>query len=66
MGCFRKAYNWFCGFEQKSALRLSPEEQAALDKKLTDTSEHPLWKNVVNANAIILLAVAVFLHGFFG
>ncbi|XP_058888826.1 sodium/glucose cotransporter 1-like [Acipenser ruthenus] len=66
VGCFRKAYNWFCGFEQKSALRLSPEEQEALDKKLTDTSEHPLWKNVVNANAIILLAVAVFLHGFFG
>uniref|UniRef100_A0A7N6BP08 Sodium/glucose cotransporter 1 n=1 Tax=Anabas testudineus TaxID=64144 RepID=A0A7N6BP08_ANATE len=28
--------------------------------------EMPLWRNVVNANAIILLCVAVFLHGFFG
>uniref|UniRef100_A0AAQ4S4P1 Sodium/glucose cotransporter 1 n=1 Tax=Gasterosteus aculeatus aculeatus TaxID=481459 RepID=A0AAQ4S4P1_GASAC len=43
-----------------------PEEQAELQKKLTDTSEVPLWRNVVNANAIILLCVAVFLHGFFG
>uniref|UniRef100_A0A7N8WL62 Sodium/glucose cotransporter 2 n=1 Tax=Mastacembelus armatus TaxID=205130 RepID=A0A7N8WL62_9TELE len=42
------------------------EEQAELQKKLTDTSEVPLWRNVVNANAIILLCVAVFFHGFFG
>ncbi|KAJ8386041.1 hypothetical protein AAFF_G00177300 [Aldrovandia affinis] len=64
-GCFRKAYNCFCGFEESKAPKLSPEEQAEIQRKLTDTSEHPLWKNVVNANAILLLAVAVFFHGFF-
>uniref|UniRef100_A0A3Q1IXD5 Sodium/glucose cotransporter 1 n=1 Tax=Anabas testudineus TaxID=64144 RepID=A0A3Q1IXD5_ANATE len=56
----------FCGLEQKKAPKLTPEEEEELQKKLTDTSEMPLWRNVVNANAIILLCVAVFLHGFFG
>uniref|UniRef100_A0A8D0APS3 Sodium/glucose cotransporter 1 n=1 Tax=Sander lucioperca TaxID=283035 RepID=A0A8D0APS3_SANLU len=48
------------------APKLSPEEQAELQKQLTDTTEKPLWRSVVNANAIILLCVAVFLHGFYG
>uniref|UniRef100_A0A3P8WN90 Sodium/glucose cotransporter 1 n=1 Tax=Cynoglossus semilaevis TaxID=244447 RepID=A0A3P8WN90_CYNSE len=45
---------------------LSAEEKAELEKKLTDTTEEPLWRNIVNANALILLCVAVFCHGFFG
>ncbi|KAK1800914.1 hypothetical protein P4O66_005563, partial [Electrophorus voltai] len=64
--CWKKAYNWFCGFEQKKAPQLSAEEEAELKRKLTDTWEKPLWRNVVNANAIILLTVCVFFHGFFG
>lgn len=64
-GCCRKAYNWFCGFEDQKAPKLSEEEKKALESKLTDTSEKPLWKNVVNINGIILLAVAVFCHGYF-
>ncbi|XP_073530099.1 sodium/glucose cotransporter 1 [Phyllobates terribilis] len=63
--CFRKAYNWFCGFEDKKAPKLTEEEKKALESKLTDTSESPLWKNVVNINGIILLAVAVFCHAYF-
>ncbi|XP_057177486.1 sodium/glucose cotransporter 1 isoform X2 [Triplophysa rosa] len=65
-GCFKKAYNWFCGFDQGEAPKLTKEEEAELKMKLTDTSEKPIWRNVVNANAIILLAVCVFFHGFFG
>ncbi|XP_026862261.2 sodium/glucose cotransporter 1 [Electrophorus electricus] len=64
--CWKNAYNWFCGFEQKKAPQLSAEEEAELKRKLTDTWEKPLWRNVVNANAIILLTVCVFFHGFFG
>ncbi|KAK3521371.1 hypothetical protein QTP70_003424 [Hemibagrus guttatus] len=64
--CWRKAYNWFCGFSQTKAPKLTEEEEAELKKQLTDTSEQPLWRNVVNANAIILLCVCVFFHGFFG
>ena len=65
-GFCKKAYNWFCGFEQKKGPRLSAEEQEELQKKLTDTTEVPLWRNVVNANALILLCVCVFFHGFYG
>ncbi|KAI4876344.1 hypothetical protein NFI96_017809, partial [Prochilodus magdalenae] len=64
--CWKKAYNWFCGFDQKKAPKLSEEEEAELKKQLTDTSERPLWRNVVNANAIVLLTICVFFHGYFG
>ncbi|NXE06940.1 SC5A1 protein, partial [Lophotis ruficrista] len=64
-GCFRKAYNWFCGLEQQKGPKLSKEEEEAMKKKLTDTSEVPLWRNVVNINGIILLTVAVFCHAYF-
>ncbi|XDV53996.1 hypothetical protein PO909_022377 [Leuciscus waleckii] len=64
-GCCKKAYNWFCGFDQGNAPKLTKEQEAAMKLKLTDTTEKPLWRNVVNANAIILLAVCVFFYGFF-
>ncbi|XP_031133983.1 sodium/glucose cotransporter 1 [Sander lucioperca] len=65
-GWCKKAVMSFCGLEKQRAPKLSPEEQAELQKQLTDTTEKPLWRSVVNANAIILLCVAVFLHGFYG
>uniref|UniRef100_A0A672NAY9 Solute carrier family 5 member 1 n=1 Tax=Sinocyclocheilus grahami TaxID=75366 RepID=A0A672NAY9_SINGR len=64
--CWKKAYNWFCGFDQGNAPKLTKEQEAELKMKLTDTTEKPLWRNVVNANAIILLTVCIFFHGFFG
>uniref|UniRef100_A0A3Q3K4Q8 Sodium/glucose cotransporter 1 n=1 Tax=Monopterus albus TaxID=43700 RepID=A0A3Q3K4Q8_MONAL len=65
-GFFKKALMCFCGLEEKKAPKLTEEEQAELQRKLTDTTEVPMWKNIVNANALILLCVAVFMHGFFG
>ncbi|XP_062925356.1 sodium/glucose cotransporter 1 [Mobula hypostoma] len=62
--CWKKAYNWFCGFDQPTQ-KLSKEEEEALQKKLTDVSEVPLWRNVVNVNAIILLSVCVFFWAFY-
>ncbi|KAM4634440.1 sodium/glucose cotransporter 1 [Polymixia lowei] len=62
----KKAVMCFCGLEQKSGPKLSPEEQAELQAKLTDTTEAPLWRNVVNANALLLLCVAIFFHGYYG
>ncbi|KAM8743708.1 sodium/glucose cotransporter 1 [Acanthopagrus schlegelii] len=64
-GLCKKAVMCFCGLEQQKAVKMTPEEEEELQRKLTDTSEVPLWRNVVNANAIILLCVAVFCHGFF-
>ncbi|XP_026340687.2 solute carrier family 5 member 4 [Ursus arctos] len=63
-GCLRKAYDLFCGL-QKTGPKLSKEEEEAQKKKLRDTSEMPLWRTVVNINAILLLAVVIFLHGYF-
>ncbi|XP_047228955.1 sodium/glucose cotransporter 1-like isoform X3 [Girardinichthys multiradiatus] len=65
-GFWKKALMCFCGLEKTKAPKLTPEEEAELKSKLTDTTEKPLWRNVVNANAIILLCVAVFFHGYFG
>ncbi|MEQ2251876.1 Sodium/glucose cotransporter 1 [Ilyodon furcidens] len=65
-GFCKKALMCFCGLEETKAPKLSPEEEAELKKKLTDTSEKPLWRNIVNINGIILLCVAVFFHGYFG
>ncbi|XP_067911478.1 sodium/glucose cotransporter 1 [Heterodontus francisci] len=64
VSCWKKAYNWFCGFEQTSK-KLSKEEQEALQQQLTDISEVPLWRNVVNINAIILLSVCIFFWAFY-
>uniref|UniRef100_A0A8C2VLY2 Sodium/glucose cotransporter 1 n=1 Tax=Chinchilla lanigera TaxID=34839 RepID=A0A8C2VLY2_CHILA len=63
-GCFRRAYDLFCGLEQKGP-KMTKEEEKAMKMKLTDTSEKPLWRTVVNINGIILLAVAVFCHAYF-
>ncbi|XP_038618675.1 sodium/glucose cotransporter 1 [Tachyglossus aculeatus] len=64
-GCLKKTYSLFCGLDQKKGSKMSKEEEEAMQMKLTDTSEKPLWRNVVNINGIILLAVAVFCHGYF-
>ncbi|XP_023561619.1 solute carrier family 5 member 4-like isoform X2 [Octodon degus] len=63
-GCLRKTYDLFCGL-QNTGPKLSKEEEEALKKKLTDTSEKPLWKTIVNINAIISLAVTVFFYAYF-
>ncbi|XP_072455480.1 solute carrier family 5 member 4-like isoform X2 [Notamacropus eugenii] len=64
-GCFKRAWNAFCGLQMKKGPKLTKEEKAALEKQLTDTSEKPLWRNVVNVNAILVMAVAVFYHAYF-
>ncbi|KAM7319041.1 hypothetical protein ACRRTK_022153 [Alexandromys fortis] len=64
-GCLKKTYDLFCGL-QKTEPKLTKEEEEVLKKKLTDTTEEPFWRNVMNTNAIVLLAVAVFFYGYFG
>ncbi|XP_020795862.2 sodium/glucose cotransporter 1 [Boleophthalmus pectinirostris] len=65
-GLCKRAILCFCGLEQqKETVKLTAEEEEEMKRKLTDTTEVPLWRNVVNANALILLCVAVFFHGFY-
>ncbi|NWR82776.1 SC5A9 protein, partial [Furnarius figulus] len=64
--CWKMVYLWFCGLSTSPKPTLSPEERAALEQRLTSIEEKPLWKTVCNANAILLLAINVFLWAYFG
>ncbi|XP_076132463.1 sodium/glucose cotransporter 4 [Alosa pseudoharengus] len=63
--CWRRVAMWLCGLSAQAEPKLSAEEKQALEMKLTDIEEEPVWRNVCNVNAIILLTVNVFLWGFF-
>ncbi|XP_064415520.1 sodium/glucose cotransporter 4 isoform X2 [Latimeria chalumnae] len=65
LSCWKKVYFWLCGLSVGPKPTLTEEQKAALEKKLTSIEEHPLWRQVCNINAIILLAVNVFLWGYF-
>lgn len=41
------------------------EEAAASARRLEDISEHPSWARAVNLNALLMMAVATFLWGFY-
>lgn len=44
----------------------APEEEAPEPtEQLPDISEVPLWKYVVDANALIMMTVAVFMWGYY-
>ncbi|CAO2588498.1 Sodium/glucose cotransporter 4 [Lemmus lemmus] len=58
-------WNWFCGLSGAPQQALSSAEKAALEQKLTSIEEEPLWRRVCNLNAIILLAINIFLWGYF-
>ncbi|ETE73666.1 Sodium/glucose cotransporter 4, partial [Ophiophagus hannah] len=63
---WKKLYFWFCGISVNPKSILTREEEAAAQKKLTNIKEEPVWKTVCNSNAIILLAINIFLWGYFG
>jgi len=70
---WRVALNWVCGVEMVEEgavveapppkVVLSPEEEAEV---AADFLLEPDWKrNVVNANAVLVMAVAMFFWGFY-
>ncbi|KAM3841602.1 sodium/glucose cotransporter 4 isoform 2-T2 [Vipera latastei] len=63
---WKKLYFWFCGISVNPKSTLTREEEAATQKKLTDIKEETVWKAVCNSNAVILLAINIFLWGYFG
>uniref|UniRef100_A0A8D0TUW6 Solute carrier family 5 member 9 n=1 Tax=Sus scrofa TaxID=9823 RepID=A0A8D0TUW6_PIG len=58
-------WGWLCGLSGTPEQVLSPAEQAALEQKLSSIEEQPLWRSVCNINAVLLLAVNIFLWGYF-
>ncbi|ELR62788.1 Sodium/glucose cotransporter 2 [Bos mutus] len=67
-GLLRQCLLWFCGVSRGGAgspPRPTQEETAAAARRLEDISEDPCWARVVNLNALLMMAVATFLWGFY-
>ncbi|MBW02649.1 Sodium/glucose cotransporter 2, partial [Eschrichtius robustus] len=67
-GLFRQCLLWFCGMSRGGAgspPRPTQEEMAAAARRLEDISEDPSWARVVSLNALLMMAVATFLWGFY-
>ncbi|XP_069837676.1 sodium/glucose cotransporter 4-like [Dendropsophus ebraccatus] len=62
---WKKLYYWFCGISTQPEAKMSKEEEMKLKMTLTSIEEKPLWRNVCNVNAVLLLAINVFLWGYF-
>ncbi|XP_054995634.1 sodium/glucose cotransporter 4-like [Sorex araneus] len=60
----QRLWGWLCGFSGAEQA-LSPAEKAELQQKLTSIEEPPLWRRVCNMQAVLLLAINVFLWGYF-
>ncbi|KAJ8403769.1 hypothetical protein AAFF_G00346370 [Aldrovandia affinis] len=56
---------WFCGVSSAQAPELTEQEVEEAANNMPDISEDPVWKHVVNANGIIMMAVAVFMWGYY-
>ncbi|KAK1344499.1 hypothetical protein QTO34_013196 [Cnephaeus nilssonii] len=59
---------WFCGMSRGGAGSSPPPTQEEVDaaaRRLEDISEDPRWARVVNVNALVMMAVATFLWGFY-
>ncbi|KAG7509485.1 sodium/glucose cotransporter 4 [Solea senegalensis] len=57
--CWRRAVLRFCGLTGSSS------GPAVVDSELNSLEEDPFWRQVCDANTLLLLAVSVFLWGFF-
>uniref|UniRef100_A0A673IE14 Solute carrier family 5 member 2 n=1 Tax=Sinocyclocheilus rhinocerous TaxID=307959 RepID=A0A673IE14_9TELE len=60
-----KIIGWLCGINDTQAPEPTEEEVNEASKQLPDISEDPLWKYLVNANALIMMSVAVYFWGYY-
>ena len=60
----QKMVNYICG-DNKPKRRMTKEMMLELQEEATNITEDPKMKKILNINAVIALAVCVFLHGFF-
>ncbi|XP_030632275.1 sodium/glucose cotransporter 2 isoform X2 [Chanos chanos] len=63
--CASRLIGWFCGLSGSQTPEPTEQEVAEASKQLPDISEDPLWRHVVNANALIMMSVAIYLWGYY-
>uniref|UniRef100_H2TSN3 Solute carrier family 5 member 9 n=1 Tax=Takifugu rubripes TaxID=31033 RepID=H2TSN3_TAKRU len=59
--CWRRAVLVICGLNGSGSGPVAPEKE---NSELNSLQEKPLWRNVCNINALLLLAINVFLYGY--
>lgn len=66
-GRLHQSLAWFCGMNSGSPKEpeLIPEEKDKDLQDLTVIIERTLWKQVVNINAVIMMALAIFMWAFY-
>lgn len=67
-GPLHRCLLWFCGMSRGGADSPPPPTQEEVDaaaRRLEDISEDRRWARVVNVNALVMMAVASFLWGFY-
>lgn len=55
---------WFCGISDTQAPEPTEEEVTEASKQLPDINEDPMWKYLVNANAL-MMSVAVYFWSYY-
>lgn len=61
--CMCRLIGQFCGGASSS--QVQEQDMPEASEKLPDISEDPVWKYTVDANALIMMAVAVFMWGYY-
>ena len=56
---------WFCGVGGTQAPEPTEEEVTEASKQIPDIREDPVWRNVVDANALVMMTVAIFFWGYY-
>lgn len=66
-GRLRQGLAWFCGMNSGSPKEpeQNPEEKEKDLQDLAVIMERTLWKQVVNINAVIMMALAIFMWAFY-
>ncbi|XP_075785070.1 sodium/glucose cotransporter 2 isoform X2 [Pelodiscus sinensis] len=64
-GSLRRFMAWFCSLGGTAANEPSVTREAEETQHLPDITEHPTWSHVVNLNAIVMMALAFFLWGYY-
>lgn len=61
----RYCYNWVCGTTTRSKQKLTTEELRVIRAKLTSIEQPRFWRYMLNAGAIAVTTITVFLVGMF-